>query len=241
MKKFVFWAMMLPAILHADTNSVKLTCWILCQDNGSSAFSAGTVSNLVQGVNEIFSQVDLSFYIGSVSLTNDSGLANLVYANSSQKNAICSITNGTDGIELYFVNSLLGRPTAFSRADGIVIGPLANAQTVAHEIGHACGLSDIYNRSSETSLKVTVKPQKDRMPDDWGWYPPTIMQTNIIQRLLMFGYRNSDKADLSFGDIFGLYYTSERNVSTGQFTNVWHLGNAPVGFDRHGNCHPVSQ
>ena len=114
------------------------------------------------------------------------------------------------GLELYFIRSLSGRPTAFSRKTGIVIGPRANARTVSHEIGHTCGLPDIYNFYRGTPLAVYGAPSKDRMVDDWGWYPPSVLHSNIVERLLMYGFRSDAKADISYGDVFGLHYTFQR-------------------------------
>ena len=77
---------------------------------------------------------------------------------------------------------------------------------------HACGLSDVYDRHQETTLVVEGGPTRERMPDDWGWYPPNVMQTNIVRRLLMYGRRSDTKADISYGDVYGLCYTSSKHL-----------------------------
>lgn len=225
----------------AIASPVKLHCWILRQNNGAAYFTAGDVSNMVQSVNEIYSQVALTFKIESISYTNNTQLADLVYPNAVQTAAICNITNNTGGLELYFLNSLMGRATAFRRRDGIVIGPNANFRTVAHEIGHACGLSDIYNSYSETNLMVSGMPTRDRMPHDWGWYRPSMTQQDLVEKLLMYGYTSTTKADMTYGDIYGLYYTSSWNQVTRKWDKHWFLGLAPVGFGEHGNRNPTSQ
>lgn len=229
----------LSAIVHAAP--VPLHCWILGQDDGTASFDASDVTNLVDGVNRIYHQVAMTFKIESISYTNNSWLADLEYTNSSKIASVCGITNNTGGVELYFVNSLVGNATAFNRADGIVIGPNANYRTLAHEIGHACGLRDIYDSHSGTTLSVTGMPTKAYMPDDWGWYHPSLTQRDLVERLLMYGYRSSSKADLSYGDVYGLYYTSSWDQVSRKWIRHWNLGNAPVGFVTHGNRHPVSQ
>lgn len=245
MKRLALFIVFFAMSACADTNSVKLTCWILCRNNGSTPFTTGIVSNLVEGVNEIYRQVDLSFYIESISFTNDSYLADLQYSNAVQKKAICGIANNTGGLELYFVASITGtavaNPTAFHRYDGIVVGPGANARSLAHEIGHACNLRDIYNWHSGTNYIVTGSPLESRMPNDWGWYPPTITHSNVVERLLMYGFRSDYKADISYGDIHGLFYTNSWNRTTNKWDKHWNLDKAPVGFDIHGNRNPVSQ
>ena len=129
---------------------------------------------------------------------------------------------------------------AFQTSRGIVVGPDANARTIAHEIGHACGLPDIYDEDSRTSLKVEGMPSKERMPDDWGWYPPSVKQADLVRRLLMYGVYSYSKADISYGDIYGLYYTNFWNRTTRKWERVWQLNNVPIGFGRHGNRNPTS-
>ena len=171
---------LLAGPIFASASDVKLSCWIVGNDAGDAAFTSDGVSNLVKGVNEIYSQVVMTFVIDSISYTNNTYLSDLIYTNAAQKAAICNITNNTGGLELYFIRSLSGRPTAFSRKTGIVIGPRANARTVSHEIGHSCGLPDIYNFYRGTSLAVYGAPSKDRMIDDWGWYPSSVSHSNIV-------------------------------------------------------------
>ena len=128
---------LLAGPVFAGANDVKLACWIVGNDGGNTAFTSDGVSNLVQGVNEIYSQVVLTFVIDSIFYTNNTYLSDLTYTNAAQKAAICNITNNTGGLELYFIRSLSGQPTAFNRKTGIVIGPRATARTVSHEIGQS--------------------------------------------------------------------------------------------------------
>lgn len=227
-------------LAFSDTNTVKLCCWIVGNDSGDAAFTCEGVSNLVQGVNEIYSQVVLTFEIDSMSYANSTYLSDLVYTNAVQREAICNITNNTGGLELYFIRSLRGRPTAFSGKKGIVIGPMSNVRTLSHEIGHACGLPDIYNFYRGTSLSVSGAPSKMRMINDWGWYPSTISHSNIVERLLMYGVRSDVKADISYGDVYGLHYTNSWNSAIQEWNRVWFLDNAPIGFGTHANRSPRS-
>ena len=225
----------------AGASNVKLSCWIVENDAGDAAFTSDDVSNLVHGVNEIYCQVGVTFVVDSISYTNNTYLSDLIYTNAAQRAAICNITNNTGGLELYFIRSLSGRPTAFSEKRGIVIGPQANARTLSHEIGHSCGLPDIYTFYRGTSLAVCGAPSKDRMVDDWGWYPSSVLHSNIVERLLMYGFRSDAKADISYGDVYGLHYTNSWDSASHTWNRVWLLDNAPVGFGTHGSRNPVSE
>ncbi len=234
--RMIFFALFVFLMCSTSwSNSVNLKCWIVTDGINTGGHTQETVSNMVNGVNDIYSQVCLTFEIESISITNDSYLANVQLTNSTQWVALTSIERNTGMLELYFVPSLEGGATAFYSRWGIVVGPSANVRTLSHEIGHACGLPDVYVSHRETSLQVQGLPSKDRMPDDWGWYPPSLTHQQLLQRLLMYGVFSSSKADLSYGDIYGLYYTRSAGVKT------WHLNQAPVGFGRHGNRNPVSQ
>ena len=235
MRLVAFVALMSLMHLTSWSDPVNMKCWIVTDGINTGGHTQETVSNIVDGVNEIYSQVCVKFEIDSISLTNDSYLANVHLTNQTQWVALSSIEQNTGMLELYFVPSLEGGATAFHTRLGIVVGPSANARTLAHEIGHACGLPDVYVRHRGTSLQVQGLPSKGRMPDDWGWYPPSLTHQQLLQRLLMYGVFSSSKADLSYGDIDGLYYAQSSNGKT------WHLDQAPVGFGHHGNRHPASQ
>lgn len=214
---------------------VRLKCWIVSDGTNVSSQTSTSVSNLVDGVNEIYAQACMRFLVDSVSYTNDAYLANVHLTNSVQWRALSSIEQGTGMLELYFVPVLDGGATAFHTRLGVVVGPNANARTLSHEIGHACGLPDIYVRHRGTANVVQGLPSRERMPDDWGWYPPSLTQEVLIQRLLMYGLFSTTKADIPYGDIYGVYYTRVGR------TQIWHLDQAPIGFGLHGNRHPVSQ
>lgn len=227
--------------LVSTGEAVKLHCWIVGNDDGETSFSEDSVRDIVEGVNQIYAQVAMSFDVSSVSFTNDTRLSDLVYSDAAQRNAICGITNNTDGIELYFIRYLEGHPMAFFKRDGIVIGHRANVRTVAHEIGHACGLKDIYDRRKDAGLSVEGAPSESRMPLDWGWYPPDVTQADILKRLLMYGYASDEKADISFGDVYGIYFVSSWNPVSQRYEREWLLDLAPVGFEANGSRNLVSR
>ena len=54
---------LLSGSVFAGASDVKLSCWIVGNDAGDAAFTSDGVSNLVKGVNEIYSQVVMTFVI----------------------------------------------------------------------------------------------------------------------------------------------------------------------------------
>ncbi len=240
MKRFLLYFFVFGIVLDGYPEDIKLKCWIVSGNQDEDNCTAESVSNHIDGVNQIYSQACMKFAIHSVSYTNDAYLANIHITNRVQWTTLTSIGQNTGMLELYFVPELKGKATAFYTSHGIVIGPDANARTIAHEIGHACGLPDIYDENRETSLKVEGMPSKERIPDDWGWYPPSVKQADLVRRLLMYGVYSDTKADITYGDIYGLYYTNFWNQTTRKWERVWQLNNVPIGFGRHGNRNPTS-
>lgn len=229
MKWFVFLGVLLSVSISSA--SVKLKCWIVGNDQLETSFSPETVASLIAGVNQIYQQVVMDFEIDSISVTNNTYLSDVVYTNATQRRAICDISKDTNMLELYFIHSLTGQATAFTSSRGIVIGPGANTRTVAHEIGHACGLRDIYVSYTNVTQYVEGRPSQDRMPDDWGWYPPEITHANIVRRLLMYGVNSTTKADISYGDVYGLWYTNRINTDNGKFEKLGNWGTLLSGLE----------
>ena len=230
--------------LPVFSSPIKLCCWIVAEDDGRTFHSPGLISNQVELVNRIYSQVAMRFDIESITVTNSTRLTHVDYSNAAQKAELCSLTNLTDGLEIYFVETITDRTVAFCGRSGMVVSRNYSDTTLAHEIGQACGLSDIYDSySRETDLVVTGMPQKAYFTHDWGWYPENVTQAQLVQRLLMYGYNtgSTHKGDISRGDVYGLWYEQVWNPSRNAYDKVWQLGLAPVGFKLHGNRHPVSE
>ena len=124
---------------------------------------------------------------------------------------------------------------------GIVASTNATGLALAHEIGHSCGLKDIYEEHDGTSQIVTGDISHERLPDDWGcdgnarYYPATLNQVGLLRRLLMYGFNVNAQSDLSYGDVYGLFYIS---TLTGK---VWFLDMATIGFADYANRQPIHQ
>ena len=79
---FLLFFAVLTGVSWAD--SVKMKCWVVSNGTNTGGHTGESVTNIVNGVNEIYSQVCLKFEIDSVSYTNDTYLANVHLTNSTQ-------------------------------------------------------------------------------------------------------------------------------------------------------------
>ena len=228
--------------LFLGAQPVPLHCWIVRSAEGLTQNSLAGVSNSVDIANRCFSQVAMSFEIASINYIDNDSFRVVNFTNQVQYLSLCNVTNNTGGLEVYFVDRVDGGANAFQLNEGIVIGKERSTDfTLAHEIGHACGLSDIYDFWD--GMSVTGMPQKVYFTHDWGWYPENVTQAQLVQRLLMYGFNtdSTHKGDISRGDVYGVWYENEWNSTLNSYYKHWHLSNAPVGFKLHGNRHPVSE
>ena len=130
--------------------SVKTTVWIVGDDNGSYyACDAESVSNMMTGVNKIYEQIGVSFYLDSISFTNAHKFLDLSYSdgkcNLHRRRKLVSCLSNTGGLEVYFVDKISNRANADHDRFGIVVSTNATAKSIAHEFGHAFGCVDVYH------------------------------------------------------------------------------------------------
>jgi hypothetical protein len=228
-------------------STVKADAWII-GDNGVWARTEPEVRKLFDDANDILSQVGVRLSLDSVSFTNHTGWLNF---NPSANgwlvpNQIASITNGTGGLVYYFVGNM-DNYEGLNSANYILVDRDGSGTTIAHETCHAFGLSDIYTWDGETSLTLssTMPLRHDRLPMDWGsdsetngFYPPSLTQSNLIERLLMFGRGKHEALDIPRGDVWGVWYHWTNAPSGGGHVKYWHETNAPVGYFQHANPTP---
>lgn len=220
---------------------VPVHAFIICDASGNLARQPSDIQTLLSGANQIYSQVGSRFNLSSLSVITNQTWMNVPRSPSGGwpvfRN-IVSYTNGTGGIELYFNRSIVGA-NGLTSPSGVLIANSGNPNTVAHELGHAQGLPDIYHSRNNGAIAVTGVVGRIRMPSDWGsssaegYYPPNLSQSNLIERLLMFGVGSSSKRDLPSGDIDGVW----RPIYT---TDPWQTTNAPSGFFIHSSTNPTS-
>lgn len=226
--------------------TVKADSWII-RDGDNWARTEAEVRGLFDDANEILSQVGVSISLDSIHSTNRPDWFNLTKPGVLQTaNQIVSITNGTGGLVYYFVNDIQDYRGLRTGASILVEGD-GSGQTIAHEAGHVFGLSDIYAWDDESPLVLdpTMPLVRNHLSQDWGsdsendgFYPPNLTQSNIVERLLMFGRGRHDAVDIPRGDVWGVWYHWTNAPSGVGWVKAWHETNAPVGFFEHANVAP---
>ena len=246
-----------------EPQAFKITAWIVTGKNEVTPRHAEDVQSMIAPLNDIYRQVGVSFYLDTVTVTNIPDAYNLPYDSSTNDlwnvDRLVDIGYSTGGVECYFVNSLVRAnnkpgPLACNSSHGIVLSAEASCITLAHEIGHAFGLSDIYasNREKDADIPVASEQHIYRefisescCMDDWNggcrgrgacgtrYYPPATTLDAVLHRLLMYGAGGGedDGRDLTIGSVRGVWYKSIGGE------RIWYVGPAPVGFfdneDRH--------
>mgnify|MGYP003303014301 CR=1 FL=1 len=147
--------------------------------------------------------------------------------------------SASEGLKCYFVNSFVVRredgsispstTTGLCCSNGIIVGSRAVDSTLAHELGHACGMHDIYDERSVLSVSGCVS--KSRMPEDWTggcdgvkepgsrYYEVNRGMNTVISRMLMNGHSNKRRfVHITHGAVWGV---SSESVLT----------NVLVGYD----------
>ena len=123
-----FLVIIFASLTSAET--IGLHCWIVANNEGVSSHSYSSVTNDVIELNKIFAQVAMSFSIQSVTYTNSTHLTNIVFTNDQHIAELCSITNGTGGLEVYFVETISDYANAFRVPSGIAISSTHNRTTM---------------------------------------------------------------------------------------------------------------
>ncbi|MGN0845100.1 MAG: hypothetical protein ACI4QT_07770 [Kiritimatiellia bacterium] len=225
-----------PVICNAAVVSetvVPIHAFIICDVNGEPAANDATILANINEVNGIYSQVGIKFNVVSFeSITNQTWL--FVSKNSSGIwplfYDIVSYTNRCGGFEMYFTKTIQSA-NGLTNPSGIVIANSANANTIAHELGHAQKLKDVYAKSPDMSLTLTGMVHRIRLPNDWGtssnegYYPSGLSQSALVSRLLMYGHGPANKRDLPSGDIDAVWRDSP--------SHSFSATNAPTGFFLH--------
>jgi len=234
--------------------TVDLRAWIIeNREENLLGRTIDQVRQMVKDANDIYAQVGVTLnLVEPVVVTNIPDAYNALRKATTNATSmwtyrnIVDINSGTGGLECYFINRFVdsGKTLAVNGPRGAVITRNADFKDLAHEIGHAFGMDDIYTKSEDGSAPSFVLQQNDaaaysRMQNDWNggcrghglcgvrYYAPQTSMSSIISRLLMNGERGDadDPVDITNGDIYGVYYTNGANQ-----TKVWHKDNAPIAF-----------
>ena len=236
--------------LYVVTNKVRhISVWIAADNEGEEQVcDESKVRDMLPTVNDVFSQIGMSFVIDSVNvLQNNKALTPYYYEESTNGipvlkrkhltfNELVGSVNAND-IKCIFVstfaeNSKKDTLAATLKGAGIVMTSRASALTLAHELGHELGAKDIYDYKGGVDL-LGEELSWGCVSDDWsngcmnggsGYYRRGVSCQEIILRLLMYGY--SDQAalggrDMTIGDVHGVYILQDEQCTK---------GNSDVGF-----------
>ena len=229
-----------------NPSSVKIRAWII-GDGQQWATTPSQVSRMVGRANQLYTQVGIDFRLESVGwITNFNWMVVEKAENSwPLTQQIVDCTNNTDGLEVYIVSNIK-YATGLHHPGGVIISSAAPLVTLAHEIGHACGLEDIYDQHSESGLTLSATIERENLPNDWGslsavrYYNRTLQYPDLLKRLLMYGVSHETKSDISYGDITGLWKENVYDETNLTWNTIWHHSAAPIGFSLHGTNSPVS-
>jgi len=233
----------------ASAQIVHVEAWVV-GDGTVWARTDDEVRGLVSGANRVFAQAGVRLSLESIQHTNNVDWLDFdpEAHNWRVPGQMASTAAGRGGLVCFFVRTMTGYYGLHS-GNTILIKTAATSTTLAHETGHAFGLCDIYtrDRNAPTNVPPDLPPCRSFLPDDWGtdseesFYPDGTTQSNLVERLLMFGAGDSvggGGTDIPSGDVYGLWYERVVDPATGHKVKVWHLSLAPVGFFKHATPPP---
>jgi hypothetical protein len=197
------------------------------------------IDTAIAHANQIFRQAGIEFYRASVNKINDPAWykANGMSSHPTLEMCVnmCTNIHQSGGLEIYMVPAVYdsGHNGALTLSGwGVLIeGKMLEGRLLAHELGHCCGLKDIYTSHEDVIDQVTGPVSRARVPLDWSngpgpeeYYPHGLWQGSVVYKLLMQGSPFSGGGvDIPRGRVFGLGRTGA--------LDPLHLGLIPVGQD----------
>ena len=237
-----------PPVFYAgvvEPHVVHIKPYVVATGNGNPILDDAEIASFVPGVNRIFSQVGLRFILDlpSRAVANTNYLV-LRKENGTYPLGLSLLDEGQpfDGVKMFFVEFIEDADGLHS-SRGIILPAASEEHSMAHELGHACGLEDVLDYV-EWRDPANVKHQyyyegdvaRWRLPHDWGTdfdegYYSVQWHGDVLTRLLMCGRRLSPRTneDISYGNAHGLVFLSDAqptNYATcgiGYFTVPTHI------------------
>jgi len=187
--------------------------YIVCDDDGGNP--AVTKEHAIA----VFTEANR--YLRQVAATLDITADSIQYTNRTAWKVVNTTTNnfplrirnmgrvpkGDSHLRIFFVDSINNSNRIGFNCDYfMVIAKNATGVVLAHEFCHAGGLRDIYAQRDGVSIADAGVVKEEYMPKDWsGYYPSGLLHTNLITRLLMYGYLHPDMGDIPGGRVYGVY------------------------------------
>ncbi len=204
--------------LRATTmREVKIYPCIISRADAPPPVDLSQITNMINEVNVIYRQVGMHFSLGAPPTNIVNGTWSqfaMREENADMRVAIRNVLHDTDGIEVYFIEGTGSEGTVgIWNRYGIILRKQANAKVLAHEIGHACNLLDIFymtgNISGDTCTELGKNVSESSLNSDWNngtgcrFYPLGLKQHQVIPRLLMYGVESATSCDMPAGSVFG--------------------------------------
>lgn len=186
---------------EVSAKTVTLRPFVVVDDKtGTNIDYRIALQALLPELNRIYSQVGVRFVVGQevVSIVGKEFL-NIDINDVDKQVDLCARIPGGVGVPVCFIHGLKDgyskrRPLGMCVGSCVLVASLSvTAQILAHELGHAAGLSDIYDRDA-SGIVFSEDAVKSSLPDDWnvtgnvGYYDSGMKQEVLIRRLLMFGH-----------------------------------------------------
>jgi len=209
--------------------------YIVCNDDGSNpVVTKEHVVSVFADANKVLAQGGIHFPVttNEVQYINRSTWKILRY-NSPSFGRILRDMGAVPkhgALRIFFVDTIDGsNRVGFNGRRCLVVAKNATGMVLAHEIGHACGLRDIYATQDGLSIAdAGVVKAAYLDPLDWGagYYADDLQQTNLITRLLMYGYIHPNMGHIPHGRVYGVYKPRDAAGNLLPTTR----GMAPVGL-----------
>ena len=124
--------------------SVPVDVYAVAKEDASFvSISRDGFEDLMTEVNAIFSQVALSFELRSYNVVPNDRLLSI--ESKSEFLDVLDACPSTNGVPVYVFQSIEGADDGYALEDrGCGIEASAGSRALAHELGHMCGLADIY-------------------------------------------------------------------------------------------------
>ncbi len=197
-----------------NPTTTPLYFYVVKDGTGNTNWTTEKLCGFAENLNKVYKQLAMNFTIGGVYEINDAHYLNI--ADEEKLFSLQGMNHKLDGLEVYCVESLWGDKVGVSilggEEAGITLSNSASYVDLAHEIGHACGVRDIYVGKLVGTIRygITDSVKREWLPGDWsggplhGCYPSNLTQASLIRRLLMNGEKGESSLDIPCGPVHGV-------------------------------------
>lgn len=210
--------------VYPSVSRVALNRFYILDEFGNPPDNLPDSDDDLAEINQIWRQAGMEFYWGTT--TNIAGQENFNELRNEDDGIwdFCSSLTCTNGIRVLFVDRIIPASGSSNLENAVTLGGIngvsygiaipsdCETQTFSHEIGHACGLADIYlvapsspgnpNPAIWESLDPSDCPSDGTGPT---FYAASAFKAETIPKLLMFGFGPIEgRGDISRGRIRGV-------------------------------------